>query len=434
MSETPHVVSLFKRFLGKLRPMAGKRFLWIIPVVLVGGIVVITRVSGKEVEGVNVLETAYIEYGDVKKEILATGVVRPEEGAVVKLGTRFTGVISELYVKLGDAVTKGQLIAELDGREQEFICQQNRATIQKLKTQLMQQKMKYPLQIKEAAASLHEAEVEKKYAAQTYARNKKLAQSGHVAEEKLDDTIRTLRVAEQTVVARRSTKERLESEFQYEIPSLEDAVLEAEAALKQCTTRLSYAHLVSPMSGVVSEITARQGETVVAGLQVANLITIIDTERLELQILIDENDIGSVKQGAAVKYTVESYPEKEFSGQVALIHPGPELRDNIVYYRALVRVSPEDAHLLRPEMTARCYVSVVEKKHVLCVPNAAFKWVGDKHVVFVCEGDGVYPVQVTTGLDGLFVTEVVAGLEEGQQIATHLELPDVLPADWDAVL
>ncbi len=384
--------------------------------------------------GAVVLETARVERGDLEREILATGVIKPEEGAVVKTGTRFTGVISRLYVRLGDAVTKGQLIAELDDREQRFECMKLTATVQKLRQELVLSERNYPLQIAEAGESLAVAQADKEYADITFSRTAPLAEMGGVAEADMDSVRQQSKVAAHTLALRRTSKARLETEYTLKIPYLKDAIAEAEAELGQCQTQLSYARIISPMSGVVSAITAQEGETVVAGLQVVNLITVLDPNRLELQIFIDENDIGAVRPGAMVRFTVEAYPDRTFEGTVALIHPGPELRDNIVYYRALVRPAEKDVQLLRPEMTARCRVAVDRREQVLLVPNAAFKWVGNVHAVFVRNGADVRPVRPVTGLVGTTATEVVSGLEEGDLVVTNLQLPAELPREWAAVL
>lgn len=232
----------------------------------------------------------------------------------------------------------------------------------------------------------------------------------------------------------KSARERLEEEFTLRTIYLAEAIAEAEAELATANIRRSYATIVSPMDGVVSEITAQEGETLVAGLQVAYLITVLDPSRLELQMFVDENDIGRVQPGTRVAFTVESFRDRVFEGHVDLIHPGPEIRNNIVYYRALVRLSPETALTLRPEMTARCNVIVGEKENVLCVPNTAFKWIRNRKVVFVEDTAGVRPVLVRTGIEGLTHTEVLEGLEEGQRVATSLDLPTPLPEEWLKVL
>lgn len=369
----------------------------------------------------------------LRQEFPVTGIIKPEEGAEVKTGSRFTGVIERLHVRLGDAVTRGQVIAELDNREQVAECQRLEATIRKLKAELEMARKTYPLQIQETQAQLDAARAERLYTQKKLRRVESLHRAAAVSRDEAERVRQEADVAHAASLQQKTARERLEEEFSLRTIYLTEAIAEAEAELATATIRRSYATIVSPMDGVVSEITAQEGETLVAGLQVAYLITVLDPRRLELQMFVDENDIGRVQPGTRVVFTVESFRDKVFEGRVDLIHPGPEIRNNIVYYRALVRLDPETALSLRPEMTARCTVIVSEKDNVLCIPNAAFKWIQDKKVVFVEDGQSVRPILVRTGIEGLTHTEVLDGLVKGQKVATSLELPSPLPEEWAAL-
>lgn len=385
--------------------------------------------SGESTE-LKILETEKIQRGSLKKELPVTGVVKPEEGAEVKTGTRFTGVIRQLFVKLGDSVKKGQLVAELDDREQQAECKKIEATVRKLQAELQQVEVLFPKRIAEAASQIKVEQAEARFAEVNYSRLSKLRS----ASSSVTDTDRAreqLVITKERIVIQRSLMERLQSEMLLEQARLKEALAEAESELISAQTRLSYATIFSPMNGVVSEITAQEGETLVAGLQVAYLITVMDPSRLELQMYVDENDIGMVHPGAQVFFTVESFRDKTFSGTVDLVHPGPEIRNNIVYYRALVRLSPEVALQLRPEMTARCRVVVAEKDDVLLVPNTAFKWLGNRRVVFVKDAAGkVLPVSPELGLAGATHTEILQGLDDSHTILTRVDLPSPLPEEW----
>ena len=325
---------------------------------------------------IDVKSTGPVTRGDLERVLTATGIIKPEEGAEVKTGSRFTGVIETLYVKLGDAVVKGQAVAELDKREQEAECRKLEAALARLETELRLLDLTYPLRIREAEANLESAEADAEYAEITHKRYAPVTRQGGAARTELDKAHQQRVTANQTRHMRRAVRDRLMAEYSLEKPRLEHSVKEAAADLESARIRLSYATIVSPIDGVVSGITAQEGETVVAGLQVVDLITVLDVSRLELRVYVDENDIGEVNIGDTVRFRVEAYPDRQFSGAVALIHPGPEIRNNIVYYRALVRLDPDTARALRPEMTARCEMVVGRKKDVLLVPNTAFKWVG----------------------------------------------------------
>lgn len=189
-------------------------------------------------------------------------------------------------------------------------------------------------------------------------------------------------------------------------------------------TQISYTRIVSPLTGVVSLVAAQEGETIVAGLQVANLITVLDPSRLEMWIYVDETDIGQVRTGLPVEYTVDAYPDMIFQGTIATVYPEPEIRDNIVYYRALVTVTPKQAKQLRPEMTTQVKIITARKDGVLILPNAALKWVEGAQTVFAVDKDGtVTEISPELGLVGVDTSEIISGIDKGVSVATQIVLP-----------
>jgi multidrug efflux pump subunit AcrA (membrane-fusion protein) len=426
-------IMLFKRFREKLKYLLLRRVILgcsFVLLLFVGtfffylqGSVELSRI---------VQETNKVSRGDLERILTATGIIKPEEGAEVKTGSRFTGVIENLYVKLGDIVTKGQPIALLDNREQEAECRKLEAVLAKLQAELRLLDENIPLLVKEAEASLRSAESEAEYAETYFSRIAPLPKSGGIAATDLDRARQQRVSTKQMVLVRTIILEQLTTKYRLERPRLQHAIEEAQADLDAARIRLSYAAIVSPIDGVVSGITAQEGETVVAGFQVVDLITVLDVSRLELRVYIDENDIGEVKVGDSVRFRVEAYPDRQFSGNVALIHPGPELRNNIVYYRALVRLDPETARALRPEMTARCEIVVGKKGNILLMPNTAFKWIGQRRIVLRLDASGKpTPVDVLTGMEGMTHTEVLQGLAENDELVTRVVLPDTLPPAWE---
>jgi multidrug efflux pump subunit AcrA (membrane-fusion protein) len=134
--------------------------------------------------------------------------------------------------------------------------------------------------------------------------------------------------------------------------------------------------------------------------------------------------VGQAAEGMDVRFTVDAHPDKAFHGRIDEIYPEPEIRDNIVYYKALVRLSPEDAMHLRPEMTTQCRITVRTLPGVLSIPNTAVKWVGGEQAVFVDDDGRVRRARPEFGLAGLERTRILSGLEEGQQVATRIVLPE----------
>lgn len=379
--------------------------------------------AGRSQGKVSIQRTETVARGSVRKALDATGIIKPEVGAIVKTGSRFSGNIRKMYVKVGDPVTAGQIIAEIDDREQRAQRDEAAANLRKAESELARIDTSYPLQIAEAAAQSTAAKAESEYAELTRQRKAKLVEQDLEARNTLDEAAQRAKTLSNILAARDATVNRLRGEYTSARKGALSTVEQTRAALSTAEVRLSYSIIRSPMNGVVSQVTAQEGEMVVAGFQVVNLITILDPKRVEMWIYVDETDVGQVKSGMDVEFRVDSLPGRTFKGVVDQIYPQPEIRDNIVYYQALVRITPEEAKDLRPEMTTQCRVVISRKDNVLTVPNEALKWVGGETVVFVDDSGTVRRVKPELGLAGVDSTEVVSGLAEGDKVGTKVTLP-----------
>lgn len=388
--------------------LAGGAFLWF---------------SGNSGGAITVLKTDTVRKGQVRKQLDATGIVKAQVGAIVKIGAQATGRITSMRVKVGDAVTKGDLIAIIDDRELHATQTEATARLERTKAELDRVRTVYPLQITEAEADYAAAEAEADYAIQNLARQERLYAKNLIARDTLDSAVQSADVKGNQLRARKAALARLRKEFIKERRKAEKAVLEARANLDSIRTRLSYTRIKSPITGVVSKVTAQEGETVVSGLQVTNLITVLDPTRLEMWIYVDETDIGQVKQGMPVEFLVDAYPDTVFNGSIDQIYPEPEVRDNIVYYQALVTLGSDTALSLRPEMTTQCRIIVQTKDDVLSLPNSAIKWVSGEQAVYVVDKGEPRRTSPTFGLAGSQRTEVLEGLSDGDTVATQLVLP-----------
>ncbi len=325
-------------------------------------------------------EVYTVKKGDVLHSTEQTGIIKSQVGAIVKVGTRATGVITRLRYQVGDFVQKGALIAEIDDREKQ-------AERRNLLAQLEEQKK--DLEAKEAQYSYNKL---------NYEREMRLLEKEFTTKDNVDKAKREMDVARaQVEVSKAKIKEVTEK-----IGSLD--------------VSLSYHKIYSPISGYVSQVTTQEGETVVAGLSAVNLITIIDPTKLEMWIYVDETDIGRVKKGMKVDYWVDAYRKKVFTGNISMIYPQPEIRDNIVYYLAIVKIDPKDTAFLKPEMTSHAKIIIEEKKDVLVVPNSAVRFEEGKNVVYVKAGNKTERRQVETGIRDDRWTEIVSGLREGELI------------------
>lgn len=367
--------------------------------------------------GIEVLETARVERGDVRGVLVATGIVKPQVGALVKIGTRATGTIVSMKVKVGDRVSEGQLIALIDDREIRRGIEQQRAALLSAQNTRAQVELTYPERINEAQANYD-------YAKTTYEREQQLLKFEYTTRDAVDRARSQFEAAEATL-------KRLKDEYRTQLKIARANVDDRAAQLEQQQTRLTYTRIFAPIDGVVSDVTAQEGETTVAGLQVANLVTVLNPARLEMWIYVDETDIGRVKAGQQVEYYVDTLPDKLFHGEIERVNPQPVVKDNIVYYLAIVRVAKEDAPFLKPEMTTHVKVVFSERRGVLTVPNAAVKFERGKQVVYKLSDpkspEELRTAEVKIGIRGEEKTEILSGAQEGDTVATKLVLPVAEP-------
>ncbi len=233
--------------------------------------------------------------------VTATGVIKPMSGAEVRVGSRVSGVVRRLFVRVGDAVRKGQILAELDARE------------------LLARRA-------QAAAAMESAQADWGYAQADLGRKRELGAAQLIPRNELDLAERACAVAEQRLK-------------------------EAEANLEYANTQLGYTRIHAPISGVVSNISTQEGETVAASFAAPTFVTLLDLDRLEVWAYVDETDIGRIQAGQKARFTVDTYPGQEFEGRVTTIYPQAEIRDNVVNYVTVVRFEPPRSRTLRPEMT-----------------------------------------------------------------------------------
>jgi multidrug efflux pump subunit AcrA (membrane-fusion protein) len=357
-----------------------------------------------------VLETARVTKGSIRGVIVETGIIKPQVGAVVKIGARATGTIMKMNVNIGDRVAKGQLIALIDDREIRKAIEQQKASINSAENALMQIDQTYPERIREAAAN-HE------YARITYERETALLKQEYTTKDALDR-------ARSQFEASEANLKRLRSEYVTQMNIAKANIEDISAQLSQQETRLTYTRIYSPINGLVSDVTAQEGETIVAGLQVANLVTVLDPTLLEMWIYVDETDIGKVRTGQQVEYYVDTFPDKLFQGVIEKIYPQPVVKENIVYYLAIVKVSKEDSVFLKPEMTTHIKIIFSEKENILIAPNASIKFEKGKQVAYKVTGsDKVQQVEVKIGIRGENNTEIISGVSEGDLLATKLIIP-----------
>lgn len=312
------------------------------------------------------MEVVRVARRDIGSAVTATGVIKPRVGAEVRVGSRASGVVQRLLVRIGDSVDKGQLLAELDARE--------------LRARHAQ-----------AAAALDSSRADLSYAAADLQRKRELSAAQVIARSELDLAERASAVAEQ----------RLE---------------EAEANLAYATTQLGYTRIYAPIAGVVASISTQEGETVAASLAAPTFVTLLDLDRLEVWAYVDETDIGRIRAGQKASFTVDTYPDHELPGRVTAIYPQAEIRDNVVNYVTVVRFEPPRDRTLRPEMTAAVRIALETRENVLAVPRRAVRREGGRQFVLCPQGETAVRRWIKTGSKDESFWEVVEGLREGDEV------------------
>lgn len=348
----------------------------VIALAVIGAFLAAKKGKSEKITG----EAFTVRKGNVTHFAEQTGIIKARVGAIVKVGTRATGELTQLRYQVGDYVKKGELIAKIDDREK-------LANARNLKAQIEEQK-------KDLAAK----EAQYQYSKINYEREERLLKQEFTTKDSVDKAKRELDVALAQVELGKAR------------------VAAATESLKALEVSLSYSKIYAPISGYVSQVTTQEGETVVAGLSAVNLITIIDASKLEMWIYVDETDVGRVKPGMKAEYWVDAYRDRRFSGNISLIYPQPEIKENIVYYLAIVKIDPKDTVFLKPEMTTHVRIIISEKKDVLIVPNGAVRFEDGKNIVYVKTKGKTERKEVTPGIRDDKFTEIVSGLKENESV------------------
>jgi macrolide-specific efflux system membrane fusion protein len=348
--------------------------------------------------------------------VLATGAVKPQVGAEVRVGSRISGKVERLHANIGDVVKKGQVIAELEKADLSAATAQREAELRTVKARLSAAKALLPKETEKAQAEVARCQATLALARKELGREDALLRQGFSTQETRDRAQERSSVAEAQLTGARKVLEVTRTRYSEDVTRLLAEVERAEAALVYAKVQLSYATIKAPISGVIASVSTQQGETVAAGLSAPTFVTIIDLNRLQVDAYVDEVDIGKVRPGQGAVFTVDAFPSKEFKGKITAIYPKAIIQDNVVNYDVVIEITTPYHRLLRPEMTASVTVLLESGEGVLTVPGRAVKRVGGKSVVYVLAGGSREARDVKIGRkDGRWV-EVLAGLQEGESV------------------
>lgn len=265
---------------------------------------------------------AQIDKGEIVTTITSTGTIQPV--ATVSVGTQVSGIIDKIYVDFNDTVTRGQLIAELD------------------RTLLLGA-------LDEALAVRTRAQAQYDLAKAEYERNEPLFKKGFVAEQMIT---------------------RLRATFLTQEATLQSA----EATVRKAKINLQYATITSPIKGTVIQRNIEAGQTVAASFSAPTLFIIAeDLKRMQILASVDEADIGSIRKGQEVRFGVQAFPDKQYSGTVLQVRLQPTVTQNVVTYTVVIGAENSDNSLM-PGMTATVDFIVEKAPDVFMVPNAALRF------------------------------------------------------------
>ena len=356
----------------------------IIAIIVIGGIAACMLMGGKKQDAVS-FETAQAERTTITSSISATGTI--ERVTSVTVGTQVSGIVSKLYVDYNSVVRKGEVIAELD------------------RTNLTSE-------LKTAQANLSSAQSTLDYEQNNYKRYQTLYDKGLVSADEYETAkLSYLKAKEQVNTARES--------------------------VQKAQTNLGYATITSPIDGIVLSKSVEEGQTVAASFNTPELFTIAqDLTDMRVIADIDEADIGGVKEGQRVSFTVDAFPDDRFEGQVTQVRQQATTESNVVTYEVVISAPNEDLKL-KPGLTANVTIYTLEKPDVLAVPAKALRFTPNEnilseeqsvedcegaHKVWTQEGNVFKAHAVEIGTSNGMLTEIVSGIGEGTEVLTDFSI------------
>jgi macrolide-specific efflux system membrane fusion protein len=320
-------------------------------------------------------ETVKVERRDIGNTVLATGIIKPKVGAEVRVGSRVSGIVKKLYVRIGDQVEKGQLLAELDPTE-------------------------YQARLNQAVADLENAKANLDYARSDLERQNALLEKNLVSQNEYELAKRSEKVAEAQLK-------------------------QVQANLNYAQIQLEYTKIKSPILGIVASVFTQEGETVAASFSAPTFVTIIDLTRLEVWAYVDEIDIGRIHEDQEAAFLVDTYPEVEFRGKVTAIFPKAEIQENVVNYITTIEMTDREGKILRPEMTTTVNIFLETHQNVLTVPNGVIRVERGRKYVYVLEQNKPSKRWVKTGIHNEDYTEILDGVEEDEVVVVGKPEPKV---------
>lgn len=322
---------------------------------------------------------------DISTSVTATGTIEPV--TKVEVGTQVSGIIDKIYVDYNSQVHKGQVIAELD------------------KTNLISE-------LTSAKSNLANAQSELDYQKANFDRYAKLFEKGLVSTDDYENVRLSFEKARQNIVVQQQN-------------------------VTKAQTNVGYATITSPIDGIVLSREVEEGQTVASAMTTPTLFYIAqDLTDMRVIADVDEADIGGVKEGQRVSFTVDAFPDDTFNGTVTQVRLEATTESNVVTYEVVIAAPNEDLKLL-PGLTANVTIYTAERQGVLSLPTKALRFtpnqalmtpeqviedVQSESKVWKLDGNVFRALPVKTGLNGGTNVEMTEGLNEGDKVIISFEL------------
>ncbi len=352
---------------------------WIFMLLLAIAAVAFWFFSGGKKEEIINFNTVKVEETTLENSVTATGTIEPVTSVTV--GTQVSGIVSKLYVDYNSEVKKGQVIAELD------------------KTNLTSE-------LNTAKANLSSAQSALNYREANYKRYQTLYNKGLVSADDFENALLSFRQAEEQVA-------------------------QATETVRRAQTNLGYATITSPIDGIVLSKSVEEGQTVAASFSTPELFTIAkDLTNMQVVANVDEADIGGVKAGERVTFTVDAFPDDTFQGTVTQVRQEATTTNNVVTYEVVIN-APNSQLKLKPGLTASVTIYTFERTGVLCVPTKALRFTPTKETIgkqrkmedcngknklWTLEGNVLKAHPVKLGQSDGTHTEIVSGVSKGTDV------------------
>lgn len=348
-----------------------------------GLISIITKVENKPK-----YELKKVEKREIIETVEASGIINPVK--TVSIGSQVSGMIKDIYVDFNSQVKQGQLLAQIDPSLFQ-------AQVDKAQGDLNSAKANYA-QTKSMVI----------YDEANYKRYKELYKKRYVSKSDLD-------LAEATYKADSA-----------KLHSMAALISQTNATLQNNLTNLRYTRIISPVNGVVVSRAVDVGQTVAASFQTPTLFTVAqDLTKMQIEVSVSEADIGKVKVGQTVDYTLDGYPDQTFKGLVTQVRISPTTVSNVVTYTVIVSVNNDDGKL-KPGMTANVSIITDKKENAICVDNAAMRFTptevtkGKKFKeqgIWLLRDKKPIRIKIKTGITDSDFTEIISKeIQEGDDV------------------